>query len=141
VDQELKRILYVEDEADIRKIVILSIGYLGGFQFRPCASGQEAIDVAPGFRPDLILLDAMMPDMDGIQTLKRLRELPETERTPIVFLTAYVGPTQVEAYKQLGAIEVIAKPFDPVKLPLMLCDIWARFCSGRSRSRHIPATT
>jgi two-component system OmpR family response regulator len=120
----LKRISYVEDEPDIRLIVEFALTQVGGFIVEICASGAEAIDRAPAFKPDLILLDVMMPGMDGLETLKRMQEIPELATTPIVFMTAKVMQHEVKRYLSLGAADVIAKPFDAMALPDQLRKIW-----------------
>jgi CheY-like chemotaxis protein len=112
----LDRILYVEDDSDIQAVATLALQAVGGFQLRVCSSGREAIEAAPDFSPDLILLDVMMPGMDGPATLKALRTLPGTAQTPVVFMTAKVQPSEVAQYKEMGALDVIAKPFDPMTL-------------------------
>jgi len=122
----LKRILYVEDEPDIQTIVRISLESLGGFTVTICSSGSEALVVAPVFRPDFIMLDAMMPGMDGPTVLSALRALPGLAETPVVFVTAKAMPSEVERFKQLGAVDVIPKPFDPMTLPQKVLDIWVR---------------
>jgi CheY-like chemotaxis protein len=112
----LHRILYVEDDSDIQTVATLALEAVGGFQLRVCSSGREAIEAAPDFSPELILLDVMMPGMDGPATLKALRALPGTAKTPVVFMTAKVQPSEVAQYKEMGALDVIAKPFDPMTL-------------------------
>lgn len=113
---DLPRILYVEDEADIREVAEFALED-EGFELLFCASGNEALDKAEAFAPHLILLDVMMPGLDGPSTLKGLRELPNLEATPVAFLTAKVQPGEVDEFLSLGAIDVIAKPFDPMTLP------------------------
>jgi CheY-like chemotaxis protein len=122
--QTLNRILYVEDEADIREITQLALELVGGYQLLMCSSGQEAIDKAENFAPDLFLLDVMMPLMDGPSTLQKLRAIPSLSHIPAVFMTAKVQPSEVLALRQLGAVEVIAKPFDPMTLATQLRTIW-----------------
>ena len=122
----LKRILYVEDEADIREVAKLALEAVGGFEVEVCDGGERALSVAPGFTPDLILLDVMMPGMDGPTTLTALRALPQTAKTPIIFMTAKVQKTEIDYYKKLGAIDVIPKPFDPMTLAQSVRDIWSR---------------
>ena len=122
----LQRILCVEDEEDIRTVAKLALEGIGGFKLRACASGAEAIQEAPGFKPQLILLDVMMPGMDGPTALKTLRTLPGLEETPVVFMTAKVQPSEIEYYHELGAIDVISKPFDPMALAGQLREIWDR---------------
>jgi CheY-like chemotaxis protein len=123
---DLRRILYVEDDEPIRTIGMMVLQTVGGFEVVGCASGAEALARAPKARADLILLDAMMPGMDGPETLARLRTLPETAATPVVFLTARVQPNEVAELRALGAVEVLAKPFDPMTLPDKLRKIWAQ---------------
>jgi CheY-like chemotaxis protein len=127
--RELRRILYVEDDEPIRTIGMMVLQMVGKFEVVGCASGAEALAQAPAARADLILLDAMMPGMDGPETLARLRTLPETAATPVVFLTARVQPHEVAELRALGAVEVLAKPFEPMTLPDKLRQIWAR-CAG-----------
>jgi two-component system OmpR family response regulator len=124
---ELNRILYVEDEPDIQAVTKLALEEIGGFSLEVCGNGDEALAKAVEFAPDLLLLDVMMPGMDGPTTLKALREIPQLAETPAIFMTAKVQPHEVEEYKALGAIDVIAKPFDPMTLSENLRDIWNRY--------------
>ena len=121
----LERVLYVEDDPDIRAVGVFALG-LGGITVRSCASGDEAVAVATTFSPQLILLDVMMPGMDGPATLEALRALDATVATPVVFMTAKVQPAQVAVYREMGAVEVIPKPFDPMTLAADLRTIWQR---------------
>jgi two-component system, OmpR family, response regulator len=121
----LTRILYVEDEPDIRMVAQMALEAVGGFTVIACASGQEALDAAPAAGADLLLLDVMMPGMDGPSTLKGLRALPATADTPVIFMTAKVQAAEVAVYKGLGAMEVIPKPFDPMELSTQIQRIWA----------------
>ena len=123
--QALNRILYVEDEPDIRMVAQMALQAVGGFTVIACASGQEALDAAPGASADLLLLDVMMPGMDGPSTLKALRALPATANTPVIFMTAKVQAAEVAVYKGLGALEVIPKPFDPMELSAQIQRIWS----------------
>lgn len=124
--QELTRILYVEDDPDIQAIAIMVLDTINGFTLEACNSGSDALEKAVAFNPDLILLDVMMPGMDGPETLKGLRNFPELANTPVVFMTAKVQPQEVQGYLSLGAVGVIAKPFDPMTLAQQLRDIWAK---------------
>ncbi|AZO70103.1 MAG: response regulator [Mesorhizobium sp.] len=110
------RILYVDDEDDIREIAQMSLELDPQFEVRSSASGIEALTDAADWRPDLILLDVMMPDMDGPETLRRLGESPLTASIPVVFITARTQTHEVERYLAMGAVGVIAKPFDPMAL-------------------------
>ena len=121
----ISRILYVEDEPDILLVGKMALEAVGGFTVIACASGQEALMAAPNARADLLLLDVMMPGLDGLGTLKALREIPATARTPVIFMTAKVQATEVDAYINLGALEVIPKPFDPMELSAQIRKIWA----------------
>lgn len=124
--QALERILYVEDEPDIQAVARLALENLGGFIVEVCSSGKEALNKVDSFKPDLILLDVMMPGMDGPTTLGELRKLPACVATPVVFMTAKVQPQEVAQYMSLGAINVIPKPFDPMTLADTVRDIWER---------------
>ncbi len=121
----LCRILYVEDEPDIRAIVQMALEAVGGFTVIACASGSEALAAAATASADLLLLDVMMPGMDGPSTLKALRALPEMADTPVVFMTAKVQAAEVALYKGLGALGVVPKPFDPMELSAQISRIWA----------------
>ncbi|HSH54039.1 MAG TPA: response regulator [Methylotenera sp.] len=114
----------MEDEPDIQAVARIALEAVGGFQLLVCSSGQEAVAAASAFAPDLILLDVMMPDMDGPSTLVALRTLPEFKATPIVFMTAKVQTSEVARYRQIGAVDVIAKPFDPMTLSDTVRSIW-----------------
>ena len=124
--RELTRILYVEDDPDIQAIAMMVLETINGFVMEACSSGSEALAKAVQFNPDLVLLDVMMPGMDGPETLKGLREFPELASVPVVFMTAKVQPQEVAGYLTLGAVGVIAKPFDPMTLAQELRDIWSR---------------
>jgi CheY-like chemotaxis protein len=120
----LRTILYVEDDPDIQAVVTMALEVVGGYQVSVASSGREALLAADGGIPDLILLDVMMPDMDGPTTLGHLRARPELAGTPVVFITAKVQATEIEYFKSLGAVDVIAKPFDPVTLAGQVQAIW-----------------
>lgn len=110
------RILYVDDEDDIREVATMALELDPDVAVRSCASGAQALPVAAEWRPDIILLDVMMPHMDGPSTLARLRENPATADIPVVFITARTQTTEVEQFLALGACGVLAKPFDPMTL-------------------------
>ncbi|HZG45720.1 MAG TPA: response regulator [Allosphingosinicella sp.] len=112
----MKRILYVDDEADIREVAAMSLELGAGLEVRCAASGPDALVEAANWRPDLIMLDVMMPGMDGPTTLAQLRAAPATASIPIIFITARTQAQEVEGFLALGAIGVIAKPFDPMQL-------------------------
>ena len=121
----LSRILYVEDDHDIQTIAQIALEAVGGFTLRTCNSGLEAL--APdsvAFAPQLLLLDVMMPGMDGPTTLAQLRQLPGLATTPVIFMTAKVQANEVADYMALGALGVIAKPFDPIGLSGQVRTLW-----------------
>ena len=118
-------ILYVEDDLDIQVVAQIALEVVGGFKLRTCSSGAEALKaVQDGYHPDLLLLDVMMPNMDGPTTLQELRQLPTTAKTPVIFMTAKVQASEKEFYLSLGAIDVIAKPFDPMSLSSQVKQLW-----------------
>lgn len=112
----MTRILYIDDEDDIREVAQMSLELDPAFEVRGCASGPDGIAEAAAWRPDLILLDVMMPGMDGPTTFARLRENPETASIPVVFITARTQSHEVEGFRELGARGVLPKPFDPMTL-------------------------
>jgi len=127
---ELKRILYVEDEPDIQAVARLALEMVGGFTLEVCSSGREALDKVVVFAPQLVLLDVMMPGMDGPATLAALRQLPGLADLPVIFMTAKVQASEVAHYTELGAADVIPKPFDPRTLTDTLRAVWKRNCHG-----------
>lgn len=124
---QLTKIMHVEDQPDIREIARLTLETLGGFTIESCASGGEAIAKAPAFNPDLFLFDEMMPDLDGPATFRRVREIAGLENTPAIFMTAKTAPEDIARFKALGALAVIAKPFDPMTLADQVRTIWAQY--------------
>lgn len=110
------RILYVDDEADLREIAVMSLELDPEIEVRTAASGAEALEQAKQWQPALILLDVMMPGMDGPTTLAALRADPDTSEIPAAFITAKTHPRHVTDLKALGARAVLAKPFDPMSL-------------------------
>ncbi|TMJ13715.1 MAG: response regulator [Alphaproteobacteria bacterium] len=118
----MARILYVDDEADIREVAAMSLELDPELEVRTCASGAEALAEAASWHPNLILLDVMMPNMDGPTTLARLRDEPATAHVPVVFITARTQAQEVGGFIALGARGVIAKPFDPMVLARQVRD-------------------
>lgn len=123
--RSLINILYVEDDLDIQTVAQIALEIVGGFTLKACSSGRDALQAArAGFAADLILLDVMMPEMDGPSTLAKLREVDNTAATPVIFMTAKVQAGEVAYYKSLGALGVIAKPFDPMTLSEQVRILW-----------------
>ena len=127
--QVLEHILLVEDDPDVQTVAKMALELVGGFKVRACSSGTEALEAVARFAPQLILLDVMMPEMDGPTVLQRLRASPVTEGIRAGFMTAMVQPGQVEQLRALGALDVIAKPFDPMTLSATVSRIWERLTS------------
>src|ERR1039458_388836 len=121
-----KRILFIEDDASIRTIAVTVLEAVGGYAVIACNSGKQALEAAPVANADLILLDVMMPEMDGPATLKALRQIPQRGQKPVILMTAKVQPSEIQQYKSLGAVDVIAKPFDPMMLSAQIGEIWQR---------------
>lgn len=121
----LSRILYVDDEVILQKVVRISLEKLGGFTVAVAGSGEEALAAIPAFRPDLILLDVMMPGMDGPDTLAALRADSATSRLPVIFITAKAQAEEIERFHGLGVADVITKPFEPADLVAQIHRVWA----------------
>jgi DNA-binding response OmpR family regulator len=111
------KILIIDDDPDIRLIAGLSLARVGGMDVIEAAGGVEGVRKAQEEKPDVILLDMMMPTMDGSETLAALRSQPATAETPVIFLTAKAVDAEVERMRALGAAGVLIKPFDPRTLP------------------------
>lgn len=128
--RRLRRVLLVEDELDIQIVARLALQDIGRLEVEVCGSGIEALEIAPRFLPELILLDVMMPEPDGPKTLKALAKKPETASTPVVFVTAKAQNHEIDEYLALGAVDVIVKPFDPMTLAERLQKIWSLYQSS-----------
>jgi two-component system OmpR family response regulator len=115
---KLQKVMIVDDDEDILLVAALSASRIGNWQVVTAGTGMEALALAQRERPDLILLDAMMPVLDGPATIARLREDPATAAIPVIFLTARVQPQEIQSYLEIGALGVIRKPFDAMALPL-----------------------
>ncbi|QIR36156.1 response regulator [Tolypothrix sp. PCC 7910] len=112
-----KHILIVDDEYDIRAVAELALKTVGGWQVSTAASGSEGLAKAIAEQPDLILLDVMMPDMDGIATFQALQANPSTQEIPVILLTAKAQATEQRRFAELGVQAIITKPFKAMKLP------------------------
>ena len=112
----LDTVLHVDDDEDIRTIVGLALGSLGGMTVVSCSSGDEALVEVVNCHPDLFLLDVMMPGMTGQETWKKLRQLPGLENVPVIFMTAKAQDEVSNSLIEMGALDVITKPFNPVNL-------------------------
>jgi CheY-like chemotaxis protein len=112
----LNRVLLVDDDRNIRRIAQIALAEVGHFQVSLASSGQEALNLAQQEQPDLVLLDVMMPEMDGFAVLIKLQKDPKTSAIPVIFMTASVTADEQQQYRTLGVRGVIAKPFDPMTL-------------------------
>jgi CheY-like chemotaxis protein len=112
-----RRILIIDDEADIREVVGLSLETVAGWEVVTANSGAQGLASAIEHQPDAILLDVMMPGMDGPTTFRELRNNPATARIPVLLLTAKVQSTDQKRFANLGVQAVLFKPFDPLTLP------------------------
>ncbi len=121
---QLSKILYVEDQQDIQMIAAVALESINNYKVKVCSSGEEALAAIEEFQPDLLLLDVMMPGMDGPQTLEAVRKIDQYQSIPTIFMTAKVLPDEINSLKALGALDVISKPFDPVLLGGEIQSIW-----------------
>jgi CheY-like chemotaxis protein len=117
-----RRVLLIDDEQDIREVAVLSLETVAGWTVFVAGSGEEGIAVAVAEQPDAILLDVMMPAMDGPTTFQRLRMNEATSAIPVIFLTAKVQPAEQRQFVELGVRGVIAKPFDPLRLAHLVAE-------------------
>ena len=120
----LSKILLVEDDLNLCEIAKIALHDVGGFDVKICTSGKECLAIAPQYQPDLILLDVVMPEMDGPSTLKKLRETDACQKSMVIFLTAKVRPDEIQMLKTFGAKAVIAKPFNPITLAEEITSIY-----------------
>lgn len=120
------KLLHVEDDLDIQMIARMVLVDLGGFDVLQCASGAEAVEKAEAFAPDMLLLDYMMPEMNGLATLRALREIPALRQVPAAFMTAKVLDLSQSELEALGVVGILSKPFDPVSLPEQIGRLWQK---------------
>jgi two-component system OmpR family response regulator len=126
MDTALKKILFVDDDEDVHMIIEFCLREIPNVEIRSALSGEEAIGIAISFQPDLILLDVMMPKMDGIATLEALKLLPNSAKTPVVFITAKAQKSEIDGYIKYGVVDVIVKPFDAATLAETVQNIWKK---------------
>lgn len=123
---ELKHILCIDDDRDILEIAQIALENVGGYQVSTSNNAISGIEKAQKDQPDLIVMDMMMPHMNGMQALAKLKADETTAQIPVVFMTARVRGDEVDEYMEKGASGVISKPFDPIELAKKLNDIWRR---------------
>ncbi|MHB1946897.1 MAG: response regulator [Gammaproteobacteria bacterium] len=127
VNKSLSKIAYAEDEDDIRAVVQIALEDIGGFAVKYFSTGRQLLEMDKEFKPDLLLLDVMMPEMDGPAALKELRKREEFANIPAIFMTAKIQPGELEEYKKMGVLGVISKPFDPMTLADDIKKIWNKY--------------
>jgi CheY-like chemotaxis protein len=125
-----KTVLVIDDDRDIREVAKTSLELVGGFTVIVAESGLRGVEVAQETRPDAIILDLMMPDYDGQQTLAQLKDAPETAHIPVIMLTAKVQASKLELVGK-GAAGVLVKPFDPMQLPNQICEVLGWSADGK----------
>jgi two-component system OmpR family response regulator len=136
----LRTVLYVDDEPDIRQIVQMALSLAPQLTVHTGESGEEALSLARRLRPDLIMLDVMMPGLDGPGTLQRMRADPQLAAIPVVFMTAKAMPDEVARFHDMGAAGVIAKPFDPMRLAQQVLTLWQELPKTRSSAAQYRAS-
>jgi CheY-like chemotaxis protein len=122
--QPLNRICYVEDDEDIQRIVRMSLERIGKMSVEVVSDPMVAIERIIAFKPELVMLDWMMPGMDGPTLFRKMRDTPETRELPVVFITAKASQREQDELKAIGAAGTILKPFSPKDLPDQLRAIW-----------------
>jgi DNA-binding response OmpR family regulator len=125
-ERPLNRICYVEDDEDIQRIVRMSLERVGKMTVDVVGDSTKAIEAMIAFRPDLVMLDWMMPVLDGPALFRKMREREETKAFPVVFITAKAAQRDLDELLKMGAAGTISKPFNPKELPDQLRAIWAK---------------
>ncbi len=125
-ERQLNKICYVEDDEDIQRIVRMSLERVGKMTVEVVGDPTMAIEAMTAFRPDLVMLDWMMPKMDGPTLFRQMKQRPETSALPVVFITAKASSRELDELLTLGAAGAISKPFNPKDLPDQLRAIWAK---------------
>ncbi len=120
----LKSVLLVEDDLDIAMLARIALEEFGGLDFAHFATGAEALEAVDGLQPDLIILDYRMPGMNGAEVLQGLKDRPASRHIPVIFMTASLMPKHVARLREMGALDVLAKPFDPLSLADRIKRIW-----------------
>lgn len=122
--KSIKKILYAEDEIDLQTIVEITIRTTSEYEVKICNNGKELLNCVDDYKPDLILLDVMMPELDGPSTFNCLKENDNTKDIPVIFMTAKAQTHEVANFKKSGAMGIITKPFDPMQLCSEIEGIW-----------------
>jgi two-component system, OmpR family, response regulator len=125
-NRPLNRVCYVEDDEDIQRIVRMSLERVGKMTVVVVTDPTQAIATMAEFRPDLVMLDWMMPKMDGPAVFRQMQLRPETKALPVVFITAKAAQRDLDELMKMGAVATISKPFSPKELPEQLREIWKK---------------
>jgi two-component system OmpR family response regulator len=133
--RKIHSVLFVDDDPDVCEVVQATLGLIAGLQVYTAGSGEQAIDLAYELRPDLVLMDVVMPGLDGPSTLKRMRKRAPISEIPVIFLSAKVHPATAAHFLELGAIGVIGKPFDPLNLCDQVLSLWKQAGAARGIKR------
>jgi len=126
INKELKKIIYVDDDPDLRRIVKFSLETLGNYQVQVYCDGKEFLSEVVSIKPDLIMIDVIMPIIDGPAAVQKLRKIPEVKDIPVIFLTSKYNPRDIEQFNALGVPYLIKKPFDPSVLHQQVLEIWQK---------------
>jgi len=125
MSKSLEKLLFVEDDESIAQVAVMILEDFGGFSVKHCDTGRKALDCLVEYAPQFILLDVVMPGMDGPETLERLRRIPMAKKIPVAFMTAKAQTHEQAIFRKLDVVGVIVKPFDPMALSGQITNLWA----------------
>jgi len=120
----LQKILLADDEPDILEISRIALETVGGFEVSVCLSGKTLLERLPEFRPDLVIVDVLMPDMTGPEVFEEIRRRPEYDEVPVIYLTGVIQEEELEDLRETGVADIILKPFDPMTLADRINGVW-----------------
>jgi len=120
----LQKILLADDEPDILEISRIALETVGGFEVSVCSSGKTLLERLPEFRPDLVIVDVLMPDMTGPEVFEEIRRRPEYDEVPVIYLTGVIQEEELEDLRETGVADIILKPFDPMTLADRINGVW-----------------
>ncbi len=126
-DKNLNTLVYIDDDASLRSIVEIALATIGNYEVKLCSSGLEALEILQDFHPDMILLDLVMPEMDGFETLEKIRQIESLKNIPVVFMTAHSDARTLKSFRQAGAAGSISKPFNPIRLAEQIQTLWNKY--------------
>ena len=120
----LQRILLADDEPDILEISRIALETVGGFEVSVCLSGKTLLERLLEFKPDLVIVDVLMPDMTGPEVFEEIRRRPEYDEVPVIYLTGVIQEEELEDLRETGVADIILKPFDPMTLADRINGVW-----------------